>query len=80
MFKFGKSVLIGLYEALKTDVNVFLIGLAALALAFQKGRGLGVALMFYTALRRADDIMGAYVNLKNQELSATRDRNAKING
>ena len=80
MITFAKSVLLGLYEAFKTDVNVFLIGMAALSLSFRRGRGLGAALIFYTTLRRADDFMSVYVRLKTQELELVKAEAAEING
>jgi len=73
MFKFAREVFTGLFEAFKTDVNVFLIGCAASALSFRKTRGIGASLLFYISLRRIDDLMAAYVAIKNRELSLTSD-------
>lgn len=61
MFEFGKSVFIGLWQAFKTDINVFLIGCASFTSIFKKGRGLTACILFYVGLRRADDLMGAYL-------------------
>jgi hypothetical protein len=71
MFQFGKSVFAGLYEALKTDVNVFLVGCAAIASTFRPTKGIAKCILFYVGLRRADDLMGVYVQIKNREMSST---------
>lgn len=64
MFDFEKSVLVGLYQAFKSDIDVFLIGCAGIALAHRLTKGLGVAILFYVSMRRADSLMSAYINLQ----------------
>lgn len=64
MFEFGKSVLVGLWQAFKTDVNVFLIGCAGFTSIFKRGKGLASCILFYVGLRRIDDLMGVYLSSK----------------
>lgn len=64
MLDFEKGVLVGLYQAFRSDVDIFLIGCAGVALAHRLTKGLGVALLFYVSMRRADSLMSAYINLQ----------------
>ena len=66
---FGKEIFAGLVKAIKTDVDVFLITVAALISPFKIARGLFTSILFYVTMRRADGLMSVYLNIKKQELS-----------
>jgi hypothetical protein len=66
---FAKNVFIGLINATKTDIDVFLLAFAAIMWPFKIFRGLFTSILFYVTMRRADGLMSAYVNLKNRELN-----------
>jgi len=67
--KFASSIAKGLFEAVRTDIDVFLLAFAATIWPFKIFRGLFTSVLTYVTIRRADGLMSAYVNLKKQELS-----------
>jgi hypothetical protein len=67
--EFAKSVCRGMIEAVKTDIDVFLLTFAATIWPIKIFRGLFTSLLAYVTMRRADGLMSAYVNIKNRELS-----------
>ena len=68
MIDFAKSVYKGLWDAVRTDIDVFLIATAGLLWPFKFFKGLSVGTLFYVACRRLDGLMGAYLNIKNKEI------------
>ena len=66
---FAKEVFTALFDAVKSDVDVFLMTFAALIWPFKFARGLFTSVLFYVTMRRADGLMSAYLNIKKQELS-----------
>jgi hypothetical protein len=66
---FAKGIFRGLYQAIKTDVDVFLLAAAGLIWPIKIFRGLFTSTIIYVIIRRADGLMTAYVNLKNRELN-----------
>jgi hypothetical protein len=66
---FAKGIFGGLIDAIKTDVDVFLITFAAAIWPFKFARGLFTSILFYVTMRRADGLMSAHLNIKKQELS-----------
>lgn len=56
---FVLGIVHGLYQAILTDVNVFLLAVSGGLLGGgPRRRGFGVALLTFVLLRRADDFMG----------------------
>lgn len=63
-YNFAGGVLLGLARAFTTDVDVFLLGLVGLCLGapVRLLRGIGLALLFYVGLRRADQYVGVVLS------------------
>lgn len=70
--KFALGVFKGLGVAIRTDIDVFLMTVAGLALSNRITRGLGIAIIFYLGIRRGDQWMKVYVNLKRREIAAVK--------
>jgi hypothetical protein len=66
---FVKDIFKGLFEAIKTDVDVFLITVSGLLWPIKVLRGFSTALLFYVGCRRADGLMIAYQTVKQKEMS-----------
>ena len=75
MIEFAISVFRGLFQAAKTDVNVFLLGLSVPALSIKRFKAFGGVVLFYVGLRRIDEMMSAYVSLKNKEIESRVNQN-----
>jgi hypothetical protein len=56
--KFALGIFKGLGIAFVTDINVFLLGISALLLSFSASRAVGVILVIYVLIRKADEYMG----------------------
>ena len=69
---FGKDIFIGLFNALKTDIDVFLIATSALLWPLKIFRGFSLGLFFYVGCRRADGLMTAYQITKQRELDQVK--------
>lgn len=62
--RFGRSVLSGLIQAIKTDVDVFLLAASTIFWPFKILRGIFFSILAYVTFRRADGLMTAYISLK----------------
>lgn len=71
--EFGLGILNGIQQAVRTDVDVFLMALAALCLSIRILRGLGFVLLFYVAVRRGDGLMKALLVVKRHEIEAIKN-------
>lgn len=65
---FAKGIFKGLWDAIKTDVDVFLLAFAGLLQPFKITRGLSISTLIYVIIRRADGIASAFITAKQQEL------------
>lgn len=65
---FAKSIFSGLWQAIKSDVDVFLMAFAGLIWPFKFTRGLSISTLLYVAVRRIDGIMTAFLSVKKQEI------------
>lgn len=75
---FALSVFKGLAVAIRTDIDVFLMAVAGTLLASKVSRGLGVALLFYLAIRRGDQWMKVYANLKSREIAGVKSNEGNL--
>ena len=66
--EFVKGVALGLVNAVKTDVDVFLLVVAAILWPFNKLKGFFFSTLLYVIFRRADGMMSVYTSLKQREL------------
>ena len=65
---FSKAIFTGLKNAIKTDVDVFLLAFSALIWPIKIFRGLFTSTLIYVIIRRIDGITSAYINVKKQEI------------
>jgi len=63
-FDFVKGIFLGLKEAIKTDVDVFLMFFAAAIWPFKIFRGVFTSTLLYVIIRRADGLMTAFLTTK----------------
>lgn len=68
-FTFAKGIFKGLSEAIRTDIDVFLLAFAATLWPIKIFRGAFTSLLSYVIIRRVDGIMSAYINIKQRELN-----------
>ena len=61
---FAKGVILGLVNAIKSDVDVFLLAFSTIFWPFKVFRGVFFSILAYVTFRRADGLMTAYINLK----------------
>jgi hypothetical protein len=66
---FAKNIFKGLFQAIKTDVDVFLMTISSLLWPVKILRGFSIGLFFYVGCRRADGLMIAYQTVKQREMS-----------
>lgn len=65
---FAKGIFKGLWEAIKTDVDVFLLALSGLLWPFKITKGLSVSTLIYIIIRRVDGVASAFISMKHQEI------------
>jgi hypothetical protein len=65
---FVKSIATGLIEAVKTDIDVFLMAFAAVIWPIKIFRGLFTSTLIYVIIRRVDGLMSAFINIKKLEI------------
>lgn len=68
-FEFARGIFAGLKNAVKTDVDVFLLTLAALIWPFKIMRGFFTSTIIYVIIRRIDGLMSAFLSIKRREMS-----------
>ena len=68
----GKGIFLGLKDAAKTDIDVFLIMTSAILWPLKVLRGFSIGTLFYVACRRAEGLMMAYKNIKDREYHESR--------
>jgi hypothetical protein len=68
-FAFAKGIFKGLVNAIKTDIDVFLLAFSAVLWPIKIFRGAFTSLLTYVIIRRVDGLMSAYVDLKKRELN-----------
>lgn len=66
---FVKDICKGLIQAIKTDVDVFLIAISTLFWPIKILKGFSIGLLFYVGCRRVDGLMFAYQTIKKREMS-----------
>ena len=67
--KFAKNVFNGLIEAVKVDVDIFLMATSAILWPIKIFRGLAISFLFYITCRRLDGLMTGYLLIKKNETS-----------
>ena len=65
---FAKDIFKGLWQAIKTDIDVFLMAFAGLIWPFKTTRGLSLSTFLYVIVRRIDGIATAFVSVKRKEI------------
>lgn len=65
---FAKGIFKGLWEAIKTDIDVFLMTFAGLIWPLKITRGLSISTLLYVVLRRVDGLMTAFLSAKRKEI------------
>jgi len=70
---FAKGIFKGLGQAIKTDIDVFLITFAGLLWPFKFLRGLSISTLVYVVSRRVDGLMSAFIAIKQQEINKNFD-------
>jgi hypothetical protein len=68
MIDFAKAIFKGLSQAIKTDVDVFLITFAGLLWPFKILRGLSISTFLYVITRRIDGPLEAFMRIKKEEV------------
>ena len=64
---FAKGIFKGLGQAIKTDVDVFLIAFAGLLWPFKILKGMSIGTFLYVIIRRADGLMTGFLAFKNNK-------------
>lgn len=64
---FSKSIFKGLWEAIKTDVDVFLLAFSGLLWPFKFTKGLSVSTLIYVIIRRVDGVATAFISTKHRK-------------
>jgi hypothetical protein len=67
---FAKGVLKGLTNAIKTDVDVFLMTFAGFLWPFKASRGLSISTFLYVVTRRIDGPLKAFMAIKKEEVDS----------
>lgn len=76
--KFAAGVLVGLLRAFATDINVFLLGLAALILCLPVVFPIGIVLVIYVLLRRADEYASLFASKADLFVRVIGDDQGKL--
>ena len=71
--RFARGVGAGLLDAIKSDVDVFLIASSALLWPFKVLRGLFIGTLLYVVCRRLDGLMSGYISIKNKEMNVINE-------
>jgi hypothetical protein len=66
---FAKSVLKGLADAIRTDIDVFLMTFAGLLWPFKITKGLSISTFLYVITRRIDGPLKAFMTIKKEEVN-----------
>ena len=69
---FAKSIFKGLWEAIKTDIDVFLMAFAGLLWPIKVFRGLSISTLLYVIIRRADGLMTGFLSIKTKEINGVQ--------
>jgi len=77
IINFAKGIFKNLGQAIKTDIDVFLITFAGLLWPFKLLRGLSISTLVYVVSRRVDGLMSAFVIIKQQEIHRNSDAQTK---